>query len=41
MREYGRQEIDRNILLEFRQEDFDVNVASQYITPHPQLGFTF
>ena len=40
MREYGGHEIDRNILLELRQEDFDVNTANQYVTSHPQLGFT-
>lgn len=40
MREYGGHEIDRNILMELRQEDFDVNTANQYVTSHPQLGFT-
>ena len=39
MQEYSGQEIDRNILSELKQEDFDVNAAKQYKDKNRIIGF--
>ena len=40
MREYGGKSIDRKVLLELKQEDFDVMAATQYAAAsHHHMGF--